>query len=75
MKYTAIMTNQQRNAHWHKVDEDYKTKKNFERDIRANGYRVTAILTDAEIERIKEYRWAVGSKYSDITIDYVLQCL
>lgn len=75
MRYTAIMTNQERNAHWHKADEDYRTKKNFAQDIRANGYRVTAILTDAEIEHIKATRWAAGSKYSNITIDYVLQCL
>lgn len=75
MKYTAIMTNQERNAHWHKVDEDYRTKKNFAQDIRANGYKVTAILTDAEIEHIKATRWGAGIKYSDITIDYVLQCL
>ena len=75
MRYTAIMTNQERNAHWHKTDEDYKTKKDFTHDIRANGYRVTAILTDAEIEHIKKERWQAGTKYSDLIIDYVMQCL
>lgn len=73
MKYTAILRNA--NGHFHKVDTDYNSKKAFATDCRGNGWKVTAILTDEEIEHIKATRWQAGLKYSDIVIDFVIQCL
>lgn len=72
-KYTAIIKNE--NGHFHRVDTDYSSKKAYAQDCRGNGYKVTAILTDTEIEYIKAHGWQSGMKYSDITIDFVLQCL
>lgn len=73
MKYTAILNNGK--GHFHRVDTDYSSKKAYARDCRANGYKVTAILTDEEIEHIKATRWLAGLKYSDLVIDFVIQCL
>lgn len=73
-KYTAIMK-MENGGHIHKVDYDYSSKKDFAHDIRANGYGVSAILTDDEIQRIKDAGWRSGLKYSNLVIDFVLQCL
>ena len=71
-KYTAILNNGK--GHIHRVD-NYKSKKEYASDCRGNGYKVTAILTDEEITYIKKNGWRSGLKYSDLVIDFVLQCL
>lgn len=73
-KYTAILR-MENGGHIHRVDYDYSSKKDYARDCRKNGYRVTAILTDDEIRHIKEAGWRSGLKYSNLVIDFVLQCL
>ncbi len=72
-RYTAILNNGK--GHIHRTDDSYNSKQGYAHDCRANGYKVTAILTDAEIEHIKEHRWLSGTRYSDLVIDFVLQCL
>lgn len=72
-KFTAILNNGK--GHIHRVDTDYSSKKDYARDCRRNGYKVTAILTDEEIAHIKDARWLSGTRYSDLVIDFVLQCL
>lgn len=67
---------------WH---DDYSAKIDFRRDLKANGYVVYAILTDDEIEAIKNRRELttreeidLGVKYTKMhkdLVDYVDQCL
>ena len=72
-RYTAILNNGK--GHIHRTDDSYSSKKHYAHDCRANSYKVTAILTDEEIDHIKEHRWLSGLRYSDLVIDFVLQCL
>lgn len=67
---------------WH---DDYSTKKDFRHDLKANGYVVYAILTDDEIEAIKNRRNLSTREEIDLDVkytkmhkdlvDYVDQCL
>jgi hypothetical protein len=50
-KLTAII--KINNATTHKIYNDYKTKKEFKSDLIGNGFIVLAVLTDKEIEVIK----------------------
>ena len=71
-KYTAIYKTDC--GHFSMVQTDYTSKKDFAHDLRANGFKVTAILTDAEIERIKT-GCRFDLNYSDITIEFTRECL
>lgn len=70
-KFTAILNNGL--GHVSRVDYDYNSKKNYARDCRGNGYKVTAILTDDEIQFIKSN--PETTKYSNLVVDFVRQCL
>lgn len=58
----------------HKTYNDYKTKKEFKTDLQENGYTVLAILTDKQIQEIKqlgEYEVDINSRIHE----YTKQCL
>ena len=49
------------------IREDYRTKKDFESDIRANGYRFIIALTESEIEDLKGYSdWTCTKSVKDV---------
>lgn len=66
-------------------DNDYATKKSYKADLKANGYVVYAILTDAEVNAIQNRRNLSTREEIDLDVkytkmhkdlvDYVDQCL
>lgn len=80
---TAIYKDENKNMR--SLKSDYSTKKNFEHDIKRNGFTFIAILNDKEIEAIKDNDHpehdAISDKYcgrryfrNDIN-EFVRQCL
>ncbi len=74
-KYTAVYRKVRGGSLWHMVQTDYSSKKDFEVDLRGNGFIPVAILTDEQIAKIKNFDIDMNSKFKNLDFDYVMQCL
>lgn len=74
-KYTAIYRKVRGGSLWHMVQTDYNTKKDFEDDLRGNGFIPVAILTDSQIKKIKNFDLDMNTKFKNLDFEYVMQCL
>ena len=88
-KYTALITEKENHIGMiHRTDCDYSSKTDYASDCRANGYRVAAVLTDEEIDFIRngfdkpeDYGMSFAQaldkicKYPSKVVDYVRQVL
>lgn len=72
MKFTAIYKTE-RKDHLRSMTSEYNTKTEFRKDLKQNGYITIAILTDKEIEDIKNNEYT--NKYLNLDLEYVKQCL
>jgi hypothetical protein len=54
MKLTAIYSETHGGELRHMRQSDYMSKKDFTRDLRMNGYKAVAILTDDQIREFKK---------------------
>lgn len=74
-KYTAIYKETKNGLYNYMVSTDYTNKENFSRDLRKNGYIVTAIFTDEQIENIQNFDSAIIFKYSERVCAFIRDCL
>lgn len=75
MKLTALYRNKRNGNLKNMVEKDHKTKKAFAKELKANGFRVVAILTEKDIAEIKRKRHYEILTLADTTIDYVKEIL
>lgn len=61
-----------RNGNLKNIRSDYSTKKQFNEELKGNGYRVLGIFTDKQIKEIKDglHRFNETDSY-----EYIRQCL
>lgn len=72
-KYTAIYKDEMGNLR-SMVRTDYETKKDFAFDLRANGLKVNCVLTDEQINEVKNCMiYKPYMRYIDF--EFVGQCL
>lgn len=74
-KYIGIYKTERNGYLKNMVQTDYNSKNDFSADLRRNGYRVIAILTDEEINKIKNSDHEMFHKYLNLDFEYVTQCL
>ena len=74
MKYTAVYKNKKCGDLRHMIQTDYKTKADFKADVKRNGLILIAILTDKEIELIKNGEYDIF-KRTNLDYEYVRQCI
>lgn len=74
-KYTAIYTDPYSEYKWlHRTmtRTDYNSKKKFIEDLRHNSFKVSAVLTDSEIQRIKT---DITVKCNQTVFNFVRECM
>lgn len=57
------------------IVNDYNTKKDFKNDLKGNGYRVVEVLSDNEVQEIKNLGQWDTLKYNEEVKEYIEQCL
>ena len=72
--YTAVYK-ESRKGYLRSIRSEYDTKKDFERDVRMNGYIPVAILTDEQITAIKNDDEKTMFKFLKLDPDFVKECL
>lgn len=74
MIYTAVYR-EKRSEYLRHLKSEYATKKDFENDIRRNGYIPVAILTENDITSIKNCDDKIICKFLKLDFEYVRECL
>lgn len=73
--YTAIYK-ESRKGDLHSIRSEYASKSDFTKDLRRNGFIPIAILTDKQIEAIKNPDdMTMINKFLKLDFEYVKQCL
>lgn len=75
MRYTAIYKETRNSLYNDMTSNDYASKKAFEKDLRANGYMVVAILTNEQIKKIQDRDPETILKYSERVCEYIRDCV
>jgi len=72
MKNLTAIYKFSRNGNVKHMTREYRTKGEFKQDLKDNGMRILAILTDKEIQEIKEAHW---SDSTELYQEYVREVL
>lgn len=77
MKTLTAIYKEERNGSMKDMVREYKTKAQFTEDLRGNGFRVLAVLTESDINEIKKMDFAemVNSNITENVYEYCQQVL